>query len=84
MHLSQISQLLHCYLHHYYLHSTEYWRLVRVIERLLDQAELFALRLVKSRRHRVILLEPLEREDEELPVVLVRERRERDGGELAG
>ena len=59
-------------------------RLVRVIERLLDQAQLLALRLVKSRRHRVILLEPLEREDEELPVVLVRERRERDWGELAG
>ena len=58
-------------------------RLVRVVVGLLDEAELLTLRLVEARRGRVALLEPLEREDEQLGVVLVRERREGDGRELA-
>mmetsp|Transcript_3491 Transcript_3491/g.11579 ORF Transcript_3491/g.11579 Transcript_3491/m.11579 type:complete len:907 (-) Transcript_3491:778-3498(-) len=58
-------------------------RLVRVVIGLLDEAELLALRLVEARGGRVRLLEPLEREDEQLGVVLVRERREGDRRELA-
>mmetsp|Transcript_19442 Transcript_19442/g.63358 ORF Transcript_19442/g.63358 Transcript_19442/m.63358 type:complete len:470 (-) Transcript_19442:1597-3006(-) len=58
-------------------------RLVRVVVGLLDQAQLLALRLVEARGGRVGLLQPLQRQDEQLGVVLVRERREGDGRELA-
>jgi hypothetical protein len=50
---------------------------------LLDEAELLALRLVEPQRRRERLLEPLHREDEQLDVVLVVQRRERDGLVLA-
>ena len=53
-------------------------RFVRVVVRLLHEPELLSLRLVESVLHRVRLLEPLERENQQLRVVLVRERRERD------
>lgn len=58
-------------------------RLVRVVVRLLDEGELLALRLVEAALDAVRLLELLEREDEELRVVLVRQGRERDRRELA-
>ena len=58
-------------------------RLVRVVVRLLDEGELLSLRLVQTTLDAVRLLELLEREDEELRVVLVRQRREGDGRELA-
>lgn len=58
-------------------------RLVRVVVGLLDQGELLALRLVQATLDAVRLLELLEGEDEELGVVLVRQGRERDRGELA-
>ena len=57
-------------------------RLVRVVVGLLDQAELLALRLVEPRGGRVRLLEPLEREDEQLGVVLVGERGKGMGANL--
>lgn len=56
---------------------------MRVVVRLLDERELLALVLVEATLDTVRLLELLEREDEELRVVLVRERREGDRGELA-
>lgn len=56
-------------------------RLVRVVIRLLHQAQLLALVLVEPHRHHVLLLEPLQRQDEQLGVVLVVERREGDGRE---
>mmetsp|Transcript_10204 Transcript_10204/g.41240 ORF Transcript_10204/g.41240 Transcript_10204/m.41240 type:complete len:678 (+) Transcript_10204:3871-5904(+) len=58
-------------------------RLVRVIESLLNQTELLALRLVETRRDGVVLLEPLQRQDEKLPVVLVGQRGEGNRRELA-
>lgn len=58
-------------------------RLVRVVVRLLDERELLALVLVEPALDAVRLLELLEREHEELCVVLVRERRERDRRKLA-
>lgn len=58
-------------------------RLVRVVVRLFDESEFLALRLVETTFDRVGLLELLEREDEELGVVLVREGREGDRSELA-
>mmetsp|Transcript_21771 Transcript_21771/g.52021 ORF Transcript_21771/g.52021 Transcript_21771/m.52021 type:complete len:220 (-) Transcript_21771:2237-2896(-) len=57
--------------------------LVRVVVGLLHQPKLLALLLVEPHRDRVLLLEALERKDEELCVVLVRQRREGDGAELA-
>ena len=57
--------------------------LVRVVVGLLDQPQLLALLLVQADGHGVLLLEALERQDEQLGVVLVRERRERDRAELA-
>lgn len=57
--------------------------LVRVVVGLLDKAELLALRLVEPALDAVGLLEVLERQDEQLRVVLVVERRERDRRELA-
>mmetsp|Transcript_30637 Transcript_30637/g.99608 ORF Transcript_30637/g.99608 Transcript_30637/m.99608 type:complete len:435 (-) Transcript_30637:2259-3563(-) len=58
-------------------------RLVRVVVRLLDEAELLALLLIESHRRGEPLAQPLEREHEQLGVVLVRQRRERDGRKLA-
>mmetsp|Transcript_4532 Transcript_4532/g.13244 ORF Transcript_4532/g.13244 Transcript_4532/m.13244 type:complete len:1314 (+) Transcript_4532:2393-6334(+) len=58
-------------------------RLVGVVVGLLDEAQLLALGLVEPRLDGVVLLEALEREDEELGVVLVGEGREGDGRELA-
>lgn len=40
--------------------------------------------LVEPHRHHVLLLEPLQRQDEQLGVVLVVEGRERDGREPGG
>ena len=54
-----------------------------VVVRLLDEPELLALRLVQARFDAVGLLQSLERQDEQLCVVLVAERRERDGREPA-
>lgn len=42
--------------------------LVRVVVRLLDQAQLLPLDGVQPRVHAVVLLQPLQREDEELRV----------------
>ena len=58
-------------------------RLVRVVERLLDQTQLLALALVQLGGDGEVLLQTLQRQDEQLAVVLVRERRERDRRELA-
>lgn len=59
-------------------------RLVRVIIRLFYQPQLFSLTLVESGLDAVGLLQPLERQDEQLRVVLVRQRREGDRGEAPG
>ena len=58
-------------------------RLVRVVVRLLDEPELLPLLLVQADGGGVLLLQALEREDEQLRVVLVAQRREGDGRELA-
>mmetsp|Transcript_62206 Transcript_62206/g.196852 ORF Transcript_62206/g.196852 Transcript_62206/m.196852 type:complete len:623 (-) Transcript_62206:2053-3921(-) len=58
-------------------------RLVGVVVGLLNQPELLSLLLVEPHRRGVTLLEPLEREDEQLGVVLVAQGREGDGRELA-
>lgn len=58
--------------------------LVWVIVSLLDEGELFPLRLVETSVYRVGLLELFEGEHEKLGVVLVREGREGDGGEFPG
>ncbi|KAI3486863.1 hypothetical protein L1887_49501 [Cichorium endivia] len=58
-------------------------RLVRIVERLLDERELLALALVQTALDRVGLLERVERQHEVLDVVLVVEARERDGAEPA-
>ena len=52
---------------------------VRVVVGLFDQPELLALTLVQARLDGVGFLESLEGENEQLRVVLVRQRRERDG-----
>lgn len=57
--------------------------LVRVVVGLLDQGELLPLRGVEPALDAVGLLELLEREHEQLGVVLVREGREGDRGKLA-
>ena len=56
---------------------------VRPVVRRLDQAQLLALRLVQAALDAVRLLEPLERQNQQLGVVLVRQRRERNRRELA-
>lgn len=56
---------------------------MRVVVRLLDEGELLSLRLVQTTLDAIRFLELLEREDEELRVVLVREGRERNRRELA-
>mmetsp|Transcript_7034 Transcript_7034/g.20668 ORF Transcript_7034/g.20668 Transcript_7034/m.20668 type:complete len:555 (-) Transcript_7034:1166-2830(-) len=63
------------------LHARQ--RLVRVVVGLLDEAQLLALVLVQAGVDAVVLLEALQRQDEQLGVVLVRERREGDRRELA-
>ena len=50
---------------------------------LLHQAELLALLLVEAHSHSVLLLEALQGQDEQLGVMLVRQRRKLDGAELA-
>ena len=50
---------------------------------LLHQAQLFALLLVEADSDSVLLLEALQGQDEQLCVVLVGQRRELDGAELA-
>jgi hypothetical protein len=50
-----------------------------VVVGLLHQAQLLALVLVEAYRHHVLLLEPLQGQDEQLGVVLVIEGREGDG-----
>ena len=50
---------------------------VRVVVCLLDQRELLTLRLVQPALHRIRLLQLLERENEELRIVLIVERPER-------
>mmetsp|Transcript_6161 Transcript_6161/g.24641 ORF Transcript_6161/g.24641 Transcript_6161/m.24641 type:complete len:696 (-) Transcript_6161:121-2208(-) len=57
--------------------------LVRVVVRLLDEAQLLALVLVEANGEAVDLLEALERQNEQLGIVLVAERREGDRRELA-
>lgn len=57
--------------------------LVRVVVGLLDERELLSLRGVESTLDRVGLLELLEGKDEQLGVVLVRERREGDRSKLS-
>jgi hypothetical protein len=56
---------------------------VRVVVGLLHEGELLALRLVETTLDAVRLFELLEREYEELGVVLVREGREGNRGKLA-
>ncbi len=46
---------------------------------LLHQSKLFSLLLVQAHGHGVLLLQPLQGQDEQLGVVLVGQRRERDG-----
>mmetsp|Transcript_33281 Transcript_33281/g.109100 ORF Transcript_33281/g.109100 Transcript_33281/m.109100 type:complete len:1053 (+) Transcript_33281:4096-7254(+) len=58
--------------------------LMRIVVGLLDETQLLTLRLVQARLHGVLLLQPLEGQDEQLGVVLVIEGRERDRRELAG
>lgn len=57
--------------------------LMRVVVGLLHQAQLLALLLVQPHSHGVLLLQTLQGQDEQLGVVLVAQRREGDGGELA-
>jgi hypothetical protein len=57
---------------------------VRVVIRLLHQPQLLALLLVEPHRRHVLLLEALQGQDEQLGVVLVVQRRERDGREPGG
>jgi hypothetical protein len=56
---------------------------VRVVVGLLDERELLSLRGVESPLDRVGLLELLEGKDEQLGVVLVRERGEGDRSKLS-
>ena len=56
---------------------------MRIIVRLLDQRQLFALTLVKAALDGISLFELLEREYQELRVVLVRQRRERNRRKFA-
>ena len=53
--------------------------LVGVVVRLLNERELLTLRGIEATLNAVRLFELLKREDEELSVVLIRERREWDG-----
>ena len=46
-------------------------RLVRIVVRLLDEPKLLALILIQPTVDRVVLLEPLERQNQQLRVVLV-------------
>lgn len=57
--------------------------LVGVVIGLFHQAQLFSLLLVEAHSHCVLLLQALQSQDEQLGVVLVAERREGDGSELA-
>ena len=57
--------------------------LVGVVISLLHQAQLLPLLLVQPDSHRVLLLQALQGQDEQLGVVLVAEGGEGDGGELA-
>ena len=54
---------------------------MRVIVRLFDQTELLSLRLVETSLHTVRFLETLQRQDQQLGVVFVRERGEGNRGE---
>lgn len=54
---------------------------MRVVVRLFDETQFFPLALIEPRLDRVGLLQPLQREDEQLGVVLVTQRREWDGRE---
>lgn len=58
--------------------------LVRIVVRLLNESQLLPLALVEAGLHAVRFLESLEGQDEQLRVVLVRQRRERNGGEAPG
>mmetsp|Transcript_6179 Transcript_6179/g.20144 ORF Transcript_6179/g.20144 Transcript_6179/m.20144 type:complete len:665 (-) Transcript_6179:1552-3546(-) len=58
-------------------------RFVGIVVGLLDEPQLLPLVLIQPRVDPVVLLEPLQREDQQLRVVLVRQRRKRDGRELA-
>mmetsp|Transcript_45139 Transcript_45139/g.81181 ORF Transcript_45139/g.81181 Transcript_45139/m.81181 type:complete len:277 (+) Transcript_45139:4424-5254(+) len=58
-------------------------RLVRVVVSLLHQTQLLSLLLVQPRLHGVLLLEPLQCQNEQLGVVLVIQRWERNGRELS-
>mmetsp|Transcript_100146 Transcript_100146/g.251032 ORF Transcript_100146/g.251032 Transcript_100146/m.251032 type:complete len:367 (+) Transcript_100146:3702-4802(+) len=57
-------------------------RLMRIVVGLLDQTQLLTLLLVQPRLHGVLLLQPLQGQDEQFGVVLVIERREGNGREL--
>ena len=57
---------------------------MRVVVRLLNEAKLLSLTLVQTALDAVSLLESLEGQDEELCVVFVRQRRERDRRESDG
>jgi hypothetical protein len=56
---------------------------VRVVVSLFNETQLLALRLVESMADVIGLFETLERQYKQLGIVLVRERRERNGCELA-
>ena len=57
--------------------------LVRIVVRLLDERHLFALTLIEAILDRVGFFEALECENEQLRVVLVRERRKRNRREAS-
>mmetsp|Transcript_14739 Transcript_14739/g.38930 ORF Transcript_14739/g.38930 Transcript_14739/m.38930 type:complete len:664 (+) Transcript_14739:435-2426(+) len=58
--------------------------LMRIVVGLLDETQLLTLRLVQARLHGVLLLQPLQGQNEQFGVVLVVEGREWDWRELAG
>lgn len=57
--------------------------LVRVVISLFNQTQLFSLLLIQAHCHRVLLLQALQSQNEQLGVMLVAKRREGNGGELA-
>lgn len=57
--------------------------LMGVVIGLLHQTQLFPLLLVQPDSHRILLLQTLQSQDEQLGVMLVAEGREGDGSELA-
>ena len=56
---------------------------MRIIIGLFNQPQLLSLTLIQPRLHTVRLLQPLQRQDQQLRVVLVGQGREGDGHEAA-